>query len=348
MKDKHQKIPMLTYDTKRMNEDIPIREVIASYANIRVTGRGNNIHCPSPEHTDRTPSAKIYGNVCKCFSCGRRLTPISLAKEYNPQLSFKDVCRKLLDDFGLNIYDYSNLREIENIKNSNQTHTFYDYFPVTDKDLKFIGLNNPTGDEEYTYAVNATDYYMGLVGEIPPLVETHDENGKELLINCTHSEAIILGLIVPNAKEIEDKHIEEHEYMKIPTIQQLWQDDKIGTEEMIIGKCYEVMDIINQGIAASQTETEKYQDTHDENQMKEARLLDEGFSKALEVGKLVHLSETQKEKIDGFNNYETNKGLLHFLNHELNHVDKILQTVLEHGKEREKELKKEKKQQQER
>ena len=43
------KIPLLNYDTKSINQDVPIEDVIAAYAGEHVGNtRGKNIRCPSP------------------------------------------------------------------------------------------------------------------------------------------------------------------------------------------------------------------------------------------------------------------------------------------------------------
>lgn len=334
-----QQLPQLTYDTRKMNEDISIIDALALYANIYTNNQSNNIRCPSPEHIEKNPSAHIYSkdNICKCFSCGRKLNPISLAKEYNPQLPFRELCKKMINDFNMNIYNYSNLGEIEKIQTANKSNKFYDYFPITEKDLKFIGINNPTGREECTYTVKASEYYIKLLGEIPPFAQTHDENGKDLLINCNRSEAIRLGIISQNERK--------NDFIKFPTVQQLWEKDKYNIEEMVINKCYECMELINQTITGMQLQVEQYRKEHDVNNIKEAERIREGYINAMSSGKLVRLSEKQEGKISGLNEFEVNKDTIRFLNCELNNADKILQKVILHGKEREKAQKKEKKQQ---
>lgn len=327
-----QKIPFLTYDTRRMNEDIPIRDVIAMYAGSVPSEKGKNIRCPSPNHKDKKPSAHIYGNNCKCFSCGGNFSPISLAKEYFPELSFPDLCRKLLDDFGRDVYQYSNLSEIEAIKDARASHKFYDYFPVTEDELNSIGLHNPNGNEEHFYSVKATDYYLFYNGEIPKGVQTHDENGAELLMELTCGEARDMG--IPTMSDAEHEYIESS-----PTIQQIWKDDKDGIEAMIVGKCFETMTAISQHIESTKTEIESYRNTHTTNQIKEADKLRSGYVKILSSGGSVRLSDVQKGKIEDLYAFERNKELLPVLNSRLSYTESILNKVTEHREEREQALK---------
>lgn len=332
---KQQKIPHLTYDTKRMNEDIPIRDVIAAYSGVAVSGKSKNIRCPSPNHADKNPSAHIYGNKCKCFSCGGNFSPITLAKEYFPELSFPDLCEKMLNDFGKNVYQYSNLAEIEAIKDAQAKHRFYDYFPVTEEELNAVGLHNPSGNEEYLYPVRATEYYLYFNGEIPEGVQTHDENGRELLIELTCGEARDMG--VPTRSSAE------HEYMNSITIQQLWKDDKEGIEAMIIGKCYDAMEEINNRIKSTEAEIEKYRSTHTTDQIKEADKLRSDYVQALiqkdyikfpSSGGDIRLTEEQKEKIESLYAFEHNKAILPTLPQKLDYIESILDKVTEHQKER--------------
>lgn len=137
---------LLRYDTEAINRDIPIKDVIERYAGIKTDVRGN-IACPAPDHSDSHPSAKIYehSNTCHCFSCQSNFNPISLAKEYHPELNFPDVCKLLVDDFGLSPERYSNIEEIRRIQNAAKRNEFVDAFPLDTDDLKCIGLNNANG-----------------------------------------------------------------------------------------------------------------------------------------------------------------------------------------------------------
>lgn len=136
----------IRYDTERINADIPIRDVIERYTGSKVTSNGV-IRCPSPTHEDRHPSAKVYDktNTCHCFSCNTTFTPITLAKMYNPNLSFPELCRKLIDDFRLDLYSYSNAEEVEKVNGTMDKDKFVDTFPLTRDELRFLGINGYAG-----------------------------------------------------------------------------------------------------------------------------------------------------------------------------------------------------------
>lgn len=330
-----QQIPFLKYDTSRMNEDIPIRDVIALYTGKTPRGQAN-ISCPSPKHPDdKHPSAHIYDkdNRCKCFACGGNFSPISLAKEYFPELSFPDLCQKLLDDFGMDVYSYSNKHEIDMIKDANERNKFYDFFPVTEDELKTIGLNNPNREKEFTYPVKATEYYNHFYGEIPPLAEVYDKDGNELLVQCTAGEAREMGM--PTRTPDQD-----HEYITgLPTVQELWREDKKGVEEMIVGKCYETMDNLISQIGKLEKDVDTYRSTHTTNQIKEADKLRDGYIKAVSSGHNVKLTDVQREKINGLYAFEKDKDVLSLLNQRLDAADKILKKIQEHQQERKEAMK---------
>ena len=238
----------LMFDTKSINSDIPIGDVIKAYAGIPLSPSGEagktNIHCPSPEHQDSKPSARIYkaSNKCKCFSCNEAFSPISLAKQYYPELKFYELCQKLVDDFGLNIYDYSNMREVEESLNAAREKRFYDSFPLTNEELDFIGLPNhphiePDKDKTFsghfmkqheywnTFDPNIYDFYSAeeLANEM------YDDEGNELEVELTYEEAAYLGLEDPHYFEM----IEEMN-ATMPTMRDMWKEDKLETEKMLI------------------------------------------------------------------------------------------------------------------
>lgn len=329
-KKSKQPVPLLRYDTNRMNEDIPIRDVIALYTGKTPRGQ-SNISCPSPKHPDdKHPSAHVYDkdNRCKCFACGGNFSPISLAKECYPELSFPDLCQKLIDDFHLDVYSYSNKQEVEMARDASSKNKFFDFFPVTEDDLKTVGLHNPSRDLEFTYPVRATEYFNHFYGEIPPLAEVYDKDGNELFIQCSAGEAREMGM----PTRTPDK---SHEYITgIPTIQELWREDKKGTEEMIVGKCYETMESLISQIGKAEKAIEEYRRTHTTNQIKEADKLREGYIKAVSGGHNVKLTDVQREKINGLYEFEQTKSLISLWNQELDSAEKVLKKVQEHQQER--------------
>jgi hypothetical protein len=328
MSNERQKIPPLRYDTRRINEDIPIQNVIAMYAGINADGgRGKNIHCPSPNHTDKKPSAHIYGNNCKCFSCGGNFNPISLAKEYYPNLPFPELCQKLLEDNGRNIYDYSNLREIEAIKQAKAENKYIDYFPVTESEMNFIGLENPQNRAiELTYFVKVEDYCKERFGEIPPNVHTHDENGQPLMYKCNREEAVEMGILEDNKKQ--------HDYVPYPTLQQLWQDDKKGIEEMLISKCFETVDKLSTALEETKQDINDYRNSHSADDIREADKLRKAYISYLADGKPVKLTPEQEKKIYDLYDFENNKDCLPELQHDIEYAQNILNKIREHQAER--------------
>ena len=179
----------LRFDTEAINKDIPIKDVIERYAGIRTDRRGN-IVCPAPDHNDSHPSAKIYehSNTCHCFSCQSNFNPISLAKEYHPEMKFPDLCKKLLDDFGLSMENYSNINEVRRFQEYSKKNEFTDIFPLEISELKYIGLNNANGSRM------KIDY------------------GDEAY---------------------------EPRTVTAPSLQQLWKEDKVSVETMLLSKCDE-------------------------------------------------------------------------------------------------------------
>ena len=328
-------VPKLMYDTSKMNRDISIVQAIAMYTGIDASRKNRNIPCPSPAHEDKNPSARVYEkqNSCTCFACKRTLSPISLAKEVFPELPFRELCGKMLRDFNLSPYDYSNLGEIEHIENANKRNKFYDYFPVTESELKFIGLKNSTTIYE-TYPVSATDYYMKLYNEIPENTPTHDEKGNPYIFDCTRKEMIELGFFSGDLKEPEKP-------MKFPTLQELWREDKQGIERMIMEKCYERIENIVEVLTVEKEKVDEYKRTHTTNDIKEADKLREGYKKGLLGSVDIKITPAQKKKIDDLDDFEFNKDFIALLEKDADRVDEILTKVFNHTKQRELALKKE-------
>lgn len=322
-------IPRLRFNTRQINKDVPIREVIAKYTGVPVTQSNKNIKCPSVRHNDNNPSAHIYGNNCKCFACGGNFSPLTLAKEQYPELSFADVCERLLDDFNLDVYNYSNKAEIDAAKCAKKENRFYECFPLTEEELDFIGLQNPKTDVQRVYPVKITEYFAFFFGDIPSDIEVYDENGKEKLIELTESEAIQMEIVPENVKALEGDFTS-------PTIQQLWKQDKNGIEEMIIDKCYETIEDIEIETEAVEQAVEQYQTNHSKAEIKEAEKIRDRYLKIVDSGGNVRLSDEQKNKIEGFLVFEQRKNVdLPSLNKDREYAEEILAKVLEQQKQRE-------------
>lgn len=130
----------LTYDSKRINEDVPIRQVLALYTDINTDTRGN-VSCPSTSHIDKKPSAHIYdhpnGNNCKCFSCGVNYSPIDVVMEHK-NVSFPEACKMLIADFGLSMSHYSNIDEVERVNGALRSGKFIERFPLDKSDCEVL------------------------------------------------------------------------------------------------------------------------------------------------------------------------------------------------------------------
>lgn len=327
-------IPLLTFNTRQINADVPIRDVIALYRGVHIANTSKNIKCPSVKHKDKNPSAHIYGNNCKCFGCGGNFSPLTLAKEQYPELSFADVCQRLLDDFNLDVHDYSNMAEIEAVKQAKEENRFYDCFPLTEDEMNFIGLYNPKADEERVYSVKITEYFAFFDGSIPSDVEVYDENGREKMIEVSEWEAIQMDIVPDNIKELVNG-------FTTPTLQQLWKEDKTHVEEMLIGKCYETLDCIVSDIKAVEQETEQYKTNHTKAEIKEAEKIRNGYFKIVGGGGTVQLSDIQKNKLEGYLAFEQKRDVeLPSLNKDKEYVETILDKVLEQQKQREQQERK--------
>lgn len=320
-------IPRLRFNTRLINKDIPIREVIARYTGISVPQSNKNIKCPSVRHNDNKPSAHIYGNNCKCFGCGMNFSPLTLAKEQYPELSFADVCERLLDDFGLDVYNYSNKAEVEAARRAKKENKFYDCFPLTEEELNFIGLQNPQYNEEQVYPVKISEYFAFFFGEIPPDIEVY-EDGKEKLIELTENEAIQMGLIPENIGILKSN-------VAFPTLQQLWKQDKDGIEEMIIGKCGEAIEGIDFATKAVKQAVEQYQSSHSNAELKKTERICSEYVEIVANGGNVRLLDEQKDSIRDFFEFSQRKNVeLPTLNEDKKYVEKILDKVLEQQRRR--------------
>lgn len=214
---------MLVYDTYKINSEIPIADVIRMYVGENVEDTRRNIACPSETHTDKHPSAHIYtkSNTCHCFSCGNTYTPISLAIERYPNLSFPDVCKQLIADMGESIYEYSNYAEVE----AQQKNEYYEVFPLSENDLLTIGLHNPRPRD---VTMTADEYCYFFYGDSATDEDRYYEDGSEITYTVPYAKAVELGYTI-------DIH-------KMHTLQGLWKEDKATVEEMLKNHCEEALD----------------------------------------------------------------------------------------------------------
>ena len=288
------KIPRLTFDTQRINEDVPIRAVIAAYTGTTPSERGN-IPCPSVIHTDKNPSAHIYGNRCRCFTCGEAFTPITLAKEHYPDLSFAEVCEQLLKDFRMDIYDYSNLREVEAATQAKTENKCSDHFPLTERELNFIGLQNPRMNKPMYFPVGAISYFAYFDGRLPDDRSLlYDENGKEKLITVSEHEAVEMGIVTEDYIEAEKRH-------KYPKMQELWkesEEQREHIEEMIL--CY-AREKADECTARFKTASEAFRETaskYSVSEWEKIKKIRDSRNRLIHAGKDVPVREDIKKKLD--------------------------------------------------
>lgn len=150
--------PYAKYDLDYIKDNITIEDALAKYAGESVR-RNGTVHCPAPNHTDKNPSASVSKDhkSCHCFSCNSSFDVVDLAKiNYGSETSFSDLCHKVVDDFGLDIYRCSDLAEREAAKNAPKTKKpeFKEFFPLKSEELREIGLegyNGKTLDTEDMY-----------------------------------------------------------------------------------------------------------------------------------------------------------------------------------------------------
>ncbi len=181
----------LRYDAKAINNAIPIEQVYEKYVE-PITNNKNMVKCPSRSHLDKTPSAHLYkgscGNNCRCFSCNKSFSPISIVMEQTGA-DFPKACQQLIDDFNLPLESFSNALQVESYKKA----AVKDNFPLSSEDCNLIHLPSPF---------------------------------------CT---------TLPNLNYEEERELYEEasEFYRMPSLYDVWNDDKDTTEDMIIGICDE-------------------------------------------------------------------------------------------------------------
>lgn len=181
----------LRYDTKRINEDVPIRQVLALYTDINTDTRGN-VSCPSVSHIDKKPSAKIYdqhqGNNCHCFSCGRNYKPIDIVMEHK-NATLPEACEMLINDFGLPMSHYSNIDEVERVNGAIKKGRFVDNFPLNRDDCAVLGYEKSA----FSFEIDNLNYgYVDGEEEkikLPSLSDLWNDNAD----NRRNIEAMLLG-----------------------------------------------------------------------------------------------------------------------------------------------------------
>lgn len=342
-------IPMLKYDVKRINEDISIESALSFYAGVTIGDNKKKIHCPSPNHVDKNASANVYQktNTCYCFSCNKNFTPISLAIEYNPVLKFQEVCEKVIQDFGLNPYEYSNLREVELAKDCKSQNKFYDCFPLSDNELKTIGIFGNSETITPKYSIEAREYFATTDEKILKNLDIYDKNGKDIIFDCTLNELGQAGIVERNKTEEEE--------ITTVSIREFWKEDKEGIEQMFINKCYDKIEEFTDYNRVLLKEIKDYKEKHSVEDIKQTDSLriqyHEKFRENLfnsssresteQLMKLteqqMELTEQQKIEINSLTDFEHTKFLQRECAKIIDKTEKILKKLKSHQRDRKKQ-----------
>lgn len=247
----------LRYNADALNEDVPIRDAIERYAGIDTSVKGS-IHCPSPAHVDKKPSAYIYDrhpkNNCYCFSCNKNFTPISLVME-NTNSSFPEACQILIRDFGLSMSRYSNIDEVERARAKEQgaaeRDEFYEVFPLDNDDCRVIGI-------------------VDAFSQVIPNQNYEDEM------------KLISGGSVKKS-------------FARPSLSQLWENDKECIEEMLVGICDERLGKVEQLAFAEKQNFFDIYSLHTPMEWQEAEKLQDAKQK-YNIGLFGNIKMTAKQR----------------------------------------------------
>ena len=141
---------------------VPIVEVIEEYTGNH-PNRSGMVKCPNPEHTDENPSAKCYenSNSCHCFSCSQSFSPMDIIM-LNTEVNFPEACKMLIDDFGLDVYHYSNLAEIEQELYAMEHKEYFEVFPLDLPEMRLIGFESTSYTGVITQKEIIEDEFLGM------------------------------------------------------------------------------------------------------------------------------------------------------------------------------------------
>lgn len=147
-----------TYNVKAINSLIPIKDMIEYLGCSTNKANNGNISCPSINHDDKKPSAHIYeqSNVCKCFSCNKSFTPLSLYREHKgleDRMDYPTACAEVIEIFNLPkdmvIDNYMDTLEDVSPKNK---------FPLMREELELIGLRPVPNSVKQQINVNIKEH----------------------------------------------------------------------------------------------------------------------------------------------------------------------------------------------
>lgn len=91
----------LTDIAEEIKQRIDMRDICEKYG-IEVS-RSGFCRCISPHHLDNNPSMKVYHDGAKCFSCGAHAASVIDFEMILFDISFREACKRLNDDFNLGL-----------------------------------------------------------------------------------------------------------------------------------------------------------------------------------------------------------------------------------------------------
>lgn len=266
-------IPSLKYDMEKIKESVSIRDALMKYCGIDAGNGRKSFSCPSPDHSDKTPSCSVnpksHDTSCHCFGCNQNFDLFDLARIAKGDIKFGELVESVCLDFGLDARDFSNYYEREALIQRvfhTQDFTFVDLYSrlISPDEQEFLGLHDSNGRNcEITYAADALEYelkFMGMPDKETMWHELYEHrmkredfesmftnpDGSRKLIELTRGEAArVMGWldegvdVTDNDGKTHYERYPEHEYLPPYRLSDLWKDDKAGVEEMLFGKCIE-------------------------------------------------------------------------------------------------------------
>lgn len=307
-------IPKLRYDTDAILARVSFREAFERYTGqTYITTK--NVKCIDAENHkngDKNPSMRCYPNNCFCYNCNVTYDTFGLVArsrglDRNDKHDFPKILEAICEDFNIDRASVSNLAEVEAAKaaafgqSESYKPTFYDFFPLNSTELETIGLFDSNGYQELFYPVDAQAYYCHFnnceFDELPARLQKRcfDEDGKPVMIQATHREAVDMGIIPESYCQGVMK--DGRDCIPAHHIRDLWNDDKEGTEALIISKAYETAERINIMLNKLQASVENYAQTHDV--AREARFA-QGYIDMIGNGRRPALTTEQRNRMNEY------------------------------------------------
>lgn len=279
--------PPVVFDTKKMKDTIKAEDAVRCLLGIDVPNNGL-IHCINPAHTDKHRSCSCKGDICHCFACNETWDIFDIAKIAYPTNNFIELCKYICDRFGLDVYSYSNLREVEETKDD-----ILEQLPISDSDFRLIGLNDSRGMSKAVFLVSEKDYNKGIYG--------FDFGDDNKLVEATYREMVKMGMIEPRYDKNKKPILED--YIKTPTFFEMWKEDKDSLEEMIIDKAVErAIEKTDEYVTLNNT-IEAYKvsmlgEDYTFQDVENAEKLYTNYIKASKEGRTIPLTVAQKNKVE--------------------------------------------------